>query len=686
MTDSALRLLIEREVEEAISLLGEGIVHLDKLKWHDMLDFLKAWNLDKAKFHVTEKMDGVAMILGVENGKFYMRSKNMVFHSLEDISDASFLSDFKSYFDKLQSVPWDSIVTKLAAKHGFEYDGNLEIEGEAIPSWDHNIVMYDEAKIGDGIFVIFNTKTGLGKKDKTGRLTLPEMWKDLAEEANKYSTIKFFQVPEMDISGLEFDNDIVVSLEDLVEKHGNFLRKPARTPAAKELKAKLLQRVKEIGLQAKNQALGHDVSGKFGKDVEGVVISGPDGKLIKIVDTEKFTEVGQRNWHYLGRIFDSENRFRKALKADPDSWDVGLEQHQDEVDEVEREFEENGHEMVTIKRKQRETRERIDYQKALIAKLRRLAEEMPLDEVIELFVDKKIVPEGVVRKDLRAALNESAIQEGGNVFDGMNSVVPKPLLEPSISNALSLAGFDGLEYEIVGNKSKKFFNDIDIAVSLDKLADYLGMSELTDIHEFWSVLDGHLANSTVESFSIIKGLKQFHLLAPLVDSSGEQMNAFTAEGDRTDEPGMIQIDVFVGNLNWMKDINSGAPESSKKKAVWRNLLYYAIATVVRWKEPGDPDDVWNRYIMDFRSGLKKRKFQIIPPSGRRKKDKKVTLEDEIVTTSPDGLVQEFFGPGITWSDVNSYEALIKMINSSRFRFKEDRPEILAAFKKKMNND
>ena len=48
------------------------------------------------------------------------------------------------------------------------------------------------------------------------------------------------------------------------------------------------------------------------------------------------------------------------------------------------------------------------------------------------------------------------LKEGGHAFPEVNSTVPKPLLDVNISNALKLAGFGGLRYEVVGNKLKDF--------------------------------------------------------------------------------------------------------------------------------------------------------------------------------------------------------------------------------------
>lgn len=687
MVKSALQLLVEQEVERVLGLLTEGIVHLDKLKPQALLDFLKAWNLDKSKFYVAEKMDGNYMALGVEDRQFYLRSKNRIFKSADEVPKIFFMNDFRKYFNLLQDLPWDQLFEEMSQKYGFEYNGTFEIEGEAIPSFDHNIVIYDEAKIGDGVFIIFNTKASVGK-DKSGRVHNTEMWQEMADRLNASGPVKFFAVPTIDLGSLEFDNDLIIDLEELIKQHGNFLAKPARTPAAKELKTKLLAQIAEMGKTAKQTALKHQVSGKFGPEIEGVVVTGPDGSLVKIVDVEKFTARKETNWYFIDQLIRAEREFKKRLKnSGPEDLATFLNLWEESVKEVEQDFQENADEYITIKKKKEDTRDGIDFAYGMVKAMKdRLEAGDTPEAVVDDFNNRKIIPEATFTTSESVTFRKSMdrdLSEGGNVFEGMNSVVPRALLEPSIRNALAIAGFKGLPFDVVGNKTKKFFNDIDIAVNAEDLSKYLDLSDDADPNDLWEELENHLSRSRADKHSIIKGLKQFHILVPLVDSSGEHVNAFLPNGDRTDEPAMIQIDVFVGNLGWMADVNSGAPEDSEYKAVWRNKLLAAIASVVSWQEEGDTEDEYRRFIMDFRNGLKKRKVRVIPPSGRRKKPKHEKVADELVTSNPNELAEIFFGPGVKWSDINSYERLREMIESDKFRFKNYRNDVLAKIDSEM---
>lgn len=676
MSDT-LKQLIREEVRRVFSLLSEGIVHIDKLKPQELLDFLKGWNLDKAKFHVSEKMDGNYMALGVNNGQFYLRSKNRVFTSAEEVPNIFFMNDFKQYFMHLQSIPWNAIFTKMAKKWKFEFDGTMEIEGEAIPSFDHNIVIYDEAKIGDGIFVIFNTKSSSGK-DKSGRMHNPKMWQDLANELNKVSSIKFFSVPEVSLGDLEFNNDLIVDLEALIGEHGNFLSKPARTQAAKELKEKLLSKIAEIGKEAKKQALQQTVQGKFGPEVEGVVVTGPDGSLVKIVDTEKFSARKETNWHFINQLINAERDFKKKIKESPDKLKQHLGDWEKVVANIEKDLETNGSQFITIKKKFEDTKNGIEYARSLIGIMRKRLQDGDTPElVVDDFNNRKIIPETAFPVVESVTINESDLNEGGNVFSDSNSVVPKPLLEPSIKNAMKLAGLGNIRFEVVGNKTKPFFNDIDVAVDSKDLVKHMGLPESEE--DFWDSLNDFLAKSNVEKYSLIKGLKQFHVLVPLIDSSGDHVKAFLPDGSRGKDPGKIQIDIFVGNLDWMKDINSGAPETSNYKASYRNMLLAAIASVVKWDVEGSKDEYF-RYVMNFRDGLKRQQIKVEPPTGRQKKPQHVKVSDEVITSNPNDLATILFGKNTTWSDMDSFEELYKLLTGPKFKFAQFLPQILDEFK------
>lgn len=637
--------------------INEGIKHIEDLKPQELLDFLSNWNIDKKNFRVSEKVDGNFLGFGLKDGQFFVSSKNKEWYSPDEISNLFFLQSFKDYFRYLQKIPLYEIVQKIALKYNILFNGNIKIEGEAIPSYDHNIVIYDKKKIGDGIFVIFGTVID-GQKFNNQRF-----WSDLAEEMNKYTDIKIYAVPEVNLSNLEFDNTLIVSLENLIKKYGNFLKKPARKPEEKELKEKLLSIVKKVGMSAKQQALQTKFNSLFGDEYEGLVIAAPGGDLVKIVDKGKFTERKKSNWHFIDKLIQVQNNFKNKIKNNPNDIKKALVRWQRELNSIEKDYNKNKDKFITIPKKGYDTEQSIKLDNNMIKTMENMLGELKPTEVVSKYFNKEIVPE----------FNQhdgSIIKEGGNVFNESNSVVPKELLQTNINFSLKLHGLNDLKYKLVGNINKPLLGDIDIAVDKKELVNRFDISE----DNFWEDLNKFLVKfSKASEYKINKGLKQFHLLSPLVDKSGKQISAIDKNGKTLEEPGKIQIDVFVGNLNWMSDVISGAPLESKYKAVYRNLLLNAAFAVIKWPSKKNPS-VYNKLTMDGREGFKMVQKQIT-----KNKDKKI--KERQFTVDPDVVGHVLFNKSIKWKDINSFEKLWDLFISDKFRFKSLRNDIIQEFKK-----
>lgn len=642
---------LEKLVEQ---VLKEGIKHIEDLKPQALLDFLSNWNLDKKNFHVSEKVDGNFFGFGLRDGQFYVRSKNKEWQSAEEVPNLFFMQSFKDYFRLLEKVPLDSIMRELASKYGYSYNGNVDIEGEAIPSYDHNIVIYDENKIGDGIFVIFGT-TIEGQKFNN-----PNFWLDLAEQMNKFTSVKIFAVPEIDLSRLEFENDLIVSLEDIVTTHGNFLKKPARKPEEKELKQKLLAAVKEIGMSAKQQVLQTKFQSLFGDEYEGLVIAAPNGDLVKVVEKGKFTQRKEMNWHFIDQLIQAQNDFKRTVKSDPSRIKPALVQWHKDLVGISRDYKENKDQYITIPKKGQDTEDSIELDTKMIKAMEDMLGEMSPEEVVAKYFNKEIVPES------RQFNSSVLLSEGGGAFEEVNSVVPKELLQSNIQHALNIHGLGDLKFELVGNVNKPFLGDIDIAVDKNEIIEKYNLSE----DNFWEDLEGLLKGP----HKIIKGLKQFHLLSPLVDNNGKPVNAIDKEGNELEEPGQIQIDIFVGNLGWMRSIVSGAPAESKYKAVYRNLLLAAAFANIKWPSKAD-SSVFNKLTMDPREGFKIVQKQL----GSKGKAKKVGERN--FSVDPDVVGQVLFDKSVKWRDIESFEKLWSLFISDKFRFKSQRDEIVEEYKK-----
>ena len=184
-----------------------------------------------------------------------------------------------------------------------------------------------------------------------------------------------------------------------------------------------------------------------------------------------------------------------------------------------------------------------------------------------------MITENSVRKLIREEIKrhfKRLLLEGGNVFSDVNSVVPSEHLDATIKKSLVDAGLKKLKYTIIGNYKKPFLGDIDIAVDVSVMAKIMKFNG--EATEFWGELDKFLGRTKIKDHKINKGLKQAHFITPLVDKSGTQLNAVDKDGNDLGDPGYVQIDVMIGDLEFMKKALSASDYRSKYKAVYRNLL------------------------------------------------------------------------------------------------------------------
>jgi hypothetical protein len=268
------------------------------------------------------------------------------------------------------------------------------------------------------------------------------------------------------------------------------------------------------------------------------------------------------------------------------------------------------------------------------------------------------------------------LMEGGNI-PGVNSVLPKEYLSSSVENGLQLAGLGKLKYTVVGNKNKPFLGDVDVAVNGKDVAYEIGYSG-NDPTQFWFELDEFLSkNKKIKGYKVVKGLKQFHLIVPLVDNSKKQTSAFGNDGNTLPEPGFIQLDFFIGDLKWMKNALSASADDSKYKAVYRNLFLVDILSQLQFKTK-DPD-IKRKFQIDWKEGIELVDFTT-DEKGKRKK-----LKIRKVSGDMDKFARFLFGAQFKFTDINSFEKLYKLFKSNKFHYPKMRKNILDAFRRTIQN-
>ncbi|MBT7558876.1 hypothetical protein HN615_18410 [Candidatus Woesearchaeota archaeon] len=284
-----------------------------------------------------------------------------------------------------------------------------------------------------------------------------------------------------------------------------------------------------------------------------------------------------------------------------------------------------------------------------------------------------MITENSVRKLIREEIKrhfKRLLLEGGNVFSDVNSVVPSEHLDATIKKSLVDAGLKKLKYTIIGNYKKPFLGDIDIAIDVSVMAKIMKFNG--EATEFWGELDKFLGRTKIKDHKINKGLKQAHFITPLVDKSGTQLNAVDKDGNDLGDPGYVQIDVMIGDLEFMKKALSASDYRSKYKAVYRNLLIADIfsQTILKTKDP----DVKRKFQMNWKNGVELVDFTT------NEKGKRVKLKIRKVIGDMDKLAKFLFGSKRTFKDIDSFEKLYKLMKSKDFLFKKLNRKIFDAYK------
>jgi hypothetical protein len=270
-------------------------------------------------------------------------------------------------------------------------------------------------------------------------------------------------------------------------------------------------------------------------------------------------------------------------------------------------------------------------------------------------------------------LKELLITEGGNAV-AANSYLPKEYLDSTIKNGLKLWNLDVLKYEIIGNKEKPILGDIDIAISIEQLEKLLGADYEYDKKTFYEKLQNYVESNKPDvptpSFKIISGLDQLHLNVPIVDQDGNTVRST----EIPNEDGYIQIDLMIGDLNFMIKALSSAPDS-KYKAALRNILLMNIMS--NSYEPTDDPNKQKRYQFNWKKGLQS--ADVI----KNEKGKQEKQNIKTVYTDMDDVAKFLFGNNVTFNDINTLEKLIKLVKGNTFRYKNKKTEILNDFKKEL---
>jgi hypothetical protein len=235
---------------------------------------------------------------------------------------------------------------------------------------------------------------------------------------------------------------------------------------------------------------------------------------------------------------------------------------------------------------------------------------------------------------------------------------------------------------VVGNYNKDFMGDLDIAFDENVFWGYIQGSE----KDPWINLQKHLDQlkelNVIKDYGLVKGWHQFSILLPLIDNNYTNSKwGYDNKGCNFIENPLIQVDCHIGNVPWMQQVLGPASKDSKWKALYRtNLLADAINLIQYVVD--EEKKIYSKYTMDYKKGIYKTTFQIVPPTGRQKLDQEVLLSKELLTSDPNEIHKILFTGKIPHSFVlsmNSYEEVYRMMKSDNFKFKELLPQIFHKF-------
>ena len=241
-----------------------------------------------------------------------------------------------------------------------------------------------------------------------------------------------------------------------------------------------------------------------------------------------------------------------------------------------------------------------------------------------------------------------ALLEGGNQF-GKSDPISREELPDVLKSALDKLKISA-KTSPIGNISKPTLGDVDIAIDKNDIGKMLDADYDKNPKEFWTKLQSYLKDNGSQH-AVQSGLNQFSIGIPF---NGKN----------------VQVDFFVGDVDWMKKFLSGAPDSSYKASYRNDLIRSMLRASI--KDLGNGE--FERYQIDSPNGLQKVRY-------RMNKSKKEILDKKHITSNADKLANYLFGVDTNWSDIDTFEKLFTKMKEPNFRFKNDIPTIIDGFKK-----
>jgi len=642
-----------------------GLMHFEDLSPAELLNFLKAWNENNQGFEVTEKVDGKDMEFGVDEEGFYTSSRNTKARQSTDYAENFMFDDFRLFHERLQNI---NILGAVGNAVGHKVN-TVSVKGEGIASYDSNVTLYSQEKIGKGVFIIIHVIA-----DGKG-LDRAQVEKFAANLSSQGET-KFTATPKVGVGAVKFKH--VEKLAKIIQKYDTIINSRT-TPKTKELKTKILNVVKTIAMSNKDEMLKalQTYKSHFGDEIEGVVFKAPDGSMVKVIDKSQFLKRKNLNWHYMEQISMLDRSISKQIKQNPSQIRDLLIQLSDGLQKIKIDFDQNADKYIQIPKKKEDTIKYFQLVSTKLGKALELLKNESPESVADKYIKKQIAERKNMKlKNLMEQIQKKRLTEGGTSFGPLPNM-PVQYRDATIQNCIDSIKMHGLQYRHIGNYLKPEMNDVDIAVDINAMAKYIGLKEPFDKDTFFDALRKYMNKLGLKEYKrrtptessdpsivwvINTGLIQISFKAPVVDDH----NKFMGES--------IQIDFMIGNVPWMEKVMSGAQGTrAGLKAAHRNYLLTSAFAVINMntKDPA----IKQKYQLDFKNGLQLVTYTMDA------KGKRVKLDVKTIETDPEKMLRYLFKDPISYADVSTFETMFTKMMSPQFKFPKLRDAIFKEYVK-----
>lgn len=275
-------------------------------------------------------------------------------------------------------------------------------------------------------------------------------------------------------------------------------------------------------------------------------------------------------------------------------------------------------------------------------------------------------------------VNEHLLNEGGNAVSEARPITQSEVdgtYAYVIKQILPLLGIEEDAIRPIGSFKKKApdqtSGDIDIAISIDRVAGVNGIA-LPDVIDF---IDDKMKKSGFPP-STNRGLGQVSIGVPI-------------EGDA--KKGFAQIDLMLtDNLNFstfMYFSPDFTQAESKYKGLYRNILLMMIISnsqreTTKLTDKGEVEE-YRSYVLRLNQGVVQVAKSFMGARGLVKNPKLLKDQDQFITNTPEIITEIAFGPGISPSDIMTFENIWKLTTDKKFLHRDKLDSILSDFRNRI---